>query len=504
MRSGYDPKAIEAKWQERWQRQRTAEIDLRHAQAKELLLVAAARPQEGHRPEDRQEAGPGRIEVLGDTLFRFLRMNGRRVLSPVVSGRREKLRPWGLLHDWTKEVDRGAPELQRWSQWLFLRMLEKDLAYQDGGQWFFRITAHADRLLSGLAALAGWPESVKAAQRHWLTAHLRDWWISRPGSGWTPIPVAGGGAMDAGVEASWAYLRHLSPRDASRLVDPEAARRWLPVDHYLCGVEGHTLRLLHARFLCRVLHDLGCVAVEEPFSSVVVVTPLRRRAAVKETATSPGADAARVYALFVGPPEKEAEWSGEAVAGAHRFLEQVWRIGERLHGAPPIAPADGALERERHAAIERVTRSLKGFRFNTAVPALMRLANKLSRALEEQTASRLRCEEAFDTLLQLLHPLAPHITEELWERRDHVETLLDSSWPEYDEGKLRRARIELVVQVDGKLRDRVEVDAEATEKEARAAAMASPNVEEHLAGREVAKAVFVPGRLINLVTRRSA
>jgi leucyl-tRNA synthetase len=133
----------------------------------------------------------------------------------------------------------------------------------------------------------------------------------------------------------------------------------------------------------------------------------------------------------------------------------------------------------------------------------MELSNSLSRALEEKTASRLRCEEAFDTLLQLLHPLAPHITEELWERRDHVETLLDSTWPEYDESKLRRARIELVVQVDGKLRDRVEVDAGVTEQEARAAALASSKVKEHLAGREVAKAVLVPGRLINLVTRRS-
>jgi len=491
MSSGYDPKAIEAKWQDRWERQRAAEVDLRFSQAKELLLVA----------------GPGRSEVLGDALFRFLRMNGRNVFSPVVRGRKEELRRCGLLHDWTKEVERGAPEVQRWSQWLFLRMQEKDLAYQDGGQWFFRLTAYADRLLAGLATLAGWPAWVKAEQRHWLTVHRRDWWVSRPGSGGAPIPVAsgdGGDSMDASVEASWAYLRHLSPRDATRLVDPETAKRWLPVDHYVCGVEGHTLQLLHARFLCRVLRDLGCVTVEEPFASVLVAAPLERRAVAEDTAESSSADAARVHTLFVAPPEEAAEWSDEAAAGAHRFLQRVWRIGERLHGAPPIAPADGRLERARHAAIQRVTRSLERYRFNTAVAALMALANSLSRALEEQTASRLRCDEAFDTLLQLLHPLAPHVTEELWERRDHVETLLDSSWPEYDEGKLRRARIELVVQVDGRLRDRVEVDAGATEKEARAAAMASPNVEEHLAGREVAKAVFVPGRLINLVTRRSA
>jgi leucyl-tRNA synthetase len=151
-----------------------------------------------------------------------------------------------------------------------------------------------------------------------------------------------------------------------------------------------------------------------------------------------------------------------------------------------------------------VTHSFERFHFNTAVAALMELSNALSRAIEDKTASRLVCEQAFDTLLQLLHPMAPHITAELWERRDHVEDILDTDWPQYDEAKLRRARIELVVQVDGKLRDRVEVDAGASDKEIREAALESPKVREHLGGRDVAKAVVVPGRLINLVTRRSA
>jgi leucyl-tRNA synthetase len=185
-------------------------------------------------------------------------------------------------------------------------------------------------------------------------------------------------------------------------------------------------------------------------------------------------------------------------------LNRVWRLGERLGDAPFTAPADAALERERHAAIQRVTQSFERFHYNTAVAALMELTNALFRALDGNTASRLVCEETFDTLLQLLHPMAPHVTEELWERRGHVETLLETSWPEYDERKLHRSRVTLVVQVDGKLRDRVEVDAEAGEREARAAALGSPKVQEHLAGREVAKAVLVPGRLINLVTRRSA
>jgi leucyl-tRNA synthetase len=327
--------------------------------------------------------------------------------------------------------------------------------------------------------------------------------------------------MDTFVDSSWYYLRYLSPRDSSRMFDPETADRWMPVDQYIGGIEHAILHLLYARFVCKVLHDFGMVAVEEPFQNLFnqgMITRwsdksgrVEKMSKSRGNTVSPdelieemGADTERVYTLFIGPPEKEAEWSDEAVSGAHRFLQRVWRLLDRLPEAFPTAPADTELDRERHATIQRVTHSLQRFSFNTAVAALMELSNNLSRALEEKTASRLRCEETYDTLLQLLHPMAPHLTEELWERRGYTESLLETSWPEYDEAKLRRERIHLVVQVDGKLRDRVEVDAGADEKEVRAAVLASPKVKEHLAGRELAKAVLVPGRLINLVTRKSA
>ena len=327
--------------------------------------------------------------------------------------------------------------------------------------------------------------------------------------------------MDTFVDSSWYYLRYLSPRDTARMFDPELADKWAPVDQYIGGVEHAILHLLYARFVCRVLHDFGLVGFEEPFKNLFnqgMITRLSEKSGRVEkmsksrgNTVSPdelieemGADTERVYTLFIGPPEKEAEWSDEAVSGAWRFLQRVWRINDRLSEAPPTAPADAELERERHATIQRVTHSFERFHFNTAVAALMELSNALSKAIDEKTASRLLCDETFDTLLQLLHPMAPHITAELWEKRDHVEDILDTDWPQYDESKLRRARIELVVQVDGKLRDRVEVDAEASDKEIREAALASPKVQEHVAGRELAKAVVVPGRLINLVTRRSA
>jgi leucyl-tRNA synthetase len=327
--------------------------------------------------------------------------------------------------------------------------------------------------------------------------------------------------MDTFVDSSWYYLRFVSPRDSTRMFDPELANKWAPVDQYIGGIEHAILHLLYSRFLCRVLHDMGMVGFEEPFKDLFnqgMITHYSERSGRIEkmsksrgNTVSPdelieemGADTERVYTLFLGPPDKEAEWSDEAVAGAFRFLQRVWRIADRIGDAPPIGPSDAALERDRHATIQRVTHSFERFSFNTAVAALMELSSSLARALDDMTASKLQCQTTYDTLLQLLHPLAPHVTEELWERLDHVEGLLDTSWPEYDEAKLRRARIQLVVQVDGKLRDRVEVDASASDKEVRAAALESSKVREHLAGRELAKAVVVPGRLINLVTRRSA
>jgi leucyl-tRNA synthetase len=325
--------------------------------------------------------------------------------------------------------------------------------------------------------------------------------------------------MDTFVDSSWYYLRYLSARDAERLVDPDLAARWSPVDQYIGGIEHAILHLLYARFVCRVLREFGLVPFDEPFLNLFnqgMITRFSERTGRIEkmsksrgNTVSPdqlieemGADTERVYTLFLGPPEDEVEWNDEAVSGAYRFLQRLWRVAEKVAEAPPTAPGDAELERLRHATIQRVTRDFDRFKFNTAIAALMELLNALTRAVEEKRASRLGCEEALDTLVQLLHPIAPHLTEELWERRGHVESLLDSDWPAADEEKLRRDRLTVVVQVDGRLRDRIEVDADAREAQVRDAALASAKVREHVGDRPLAKAVYVPGRLINLVTRR--
>ncbi len=821
----YDHRTVEAKWQDRWEKSRTAEVDLRNAKNKRYMLMMFPYPS-----GDRLHVGHGRNYILGDALYRYLRMRGHRALNPMgwdsfglpaenaaiqrgvhprdwtlenIRVMKKQFRRWGILYDWSKEVTSCLPEYYRWNQWLFLRLLEKGIAYKkrapvnwcpdcrtvlaneqviDGNcercstavvqrdleQWFLRITGYADRLLAGLDTLDGWPEKVKTMQRNWIgrsqgaeidfrieggdrltvfttrpdtlhgatflvlapehpavpglieshadraeleawiervrntpriqregedapkegratgryavhpatgervpiwlanyvlpdygtgavmgvpahdqrdldfaranglgvrlvyhpegdrtdastmteavahegvisgtgtqfdglapgeptisrftewleaegigrrkvTYRLRDWLISRQRYWGTPIPVVycdgcgivpvpddrlpvelpydvefsgregnpltrhpefsqtgcpkcGGPArretdtMDTFVDSSWYYLRYLSPREGERMFDRAVADRWMPVDQYIGGIEHAILHLLYARFICRVLHDLGLVGCEEPFSNLFNQGMITRYAeqtgriekmskrrgntvSPDEIIDESGADTERVYTLFLGPPEDEVEWNDEAVAGAQRFLHRLWRVAERADEAPPTAPADAELERARHVAIQRVSRDYDRFKFNTAVAGLMELLNALSRAVEEKTASKLVIAETLDTLVQLLHPIAPHMTEEIWERRGHTDSLLDSDWPVADESKIRRDRVVLVVQVDGKLRDRIEVDADAGEARVRSAALASEKVREHMGGRELAKCVFVPGRLVNIVTRRES
>jgi leucyl-tRNA synthetase len=295
------------------------------------------------------------------------------------------------------------------------------------------------------------------------------------------------------------------------------ADRWAPVDQYIGGIEHAILHLLYARFVCKALADLDLIGFREPFSRLFnqgMITHLSEKSGRVEkmsksrgNTVSPdrlietmGADTERVYTLFLGPPEDEVEWNDEAVSGAYRFLNRLWRSYEALADAPATGPEDEELERLRHATIQRVTTDLDRFKFNTAVAAMMELGNGLTRALENKTVSRLGCEQALDTLVQLLHPFAPHITAELWQRRGHDDSLIEASWPKFDEEKLRRERVTIVVQIDGKLRDRIDVGADADRKSVEQLALASTKVQQHLEGRAVSRAVVVPGRLINLVT----
>jgi leucyl-tRNA synthetase len=831
--SSYDHEAIEAKWQERWETSRVAEVDLdRQDGAGDQYYMLMMFP---YPSGDRLHVGHGRNYILGDALFRYLRMRGRRALNPMgwdafglpaenaaiqrgvhphdwtmnnIAVMKVQFRRWGILYDWSKEVTSCLPDYYRWNQWLFLRMLEKGLAYRKEApvnwcpscqtvlaneqvvddacercgtpveqkeleQWFYRITDYAEPLLRDLDQLTGWPDKVKTMQRNWIgrsegaeidfqvrvddagasetltvfttrpdtlhgatfmvlapehpltarliadhpereeiaawiekvkktpriqreaetakegrdtgrtainpatgeeipvwladyvlpqygtgaimavpahdsrdfqvarqeglpirlvyrtdetpaeddleeavihegevrgvdprfdgmadgpetirafidwmeeegfgrakvTYRLRDWLISRQRYWGTPIPAVycpdcgvmpvpedelpvelpydveitgregnplarskafvetscpkcGGDArretdtMDTFVDSSWYYLRFLSAHDDTKIFDPERAARWTPVDQYIGGIEHAILHLLYARFVCKVLRDFGLVPFGEPFTNLFNQGMITRYAeetgriekmsksrgntvSPDELIEAMGADTERVYTLFIGPPEEEVEWNDEAVTGAHRFLNRLWRAGKAVANAPATAVdgegGDADLERLRHETIKRVSDDMERFKFNTVVAALMELLNGLTRALDDRTASKSQCEATLDTMLQLLHPIAPHVTEEMWEERGHPGSLLESSWPEHDEAKLVRDRITVVVQVDGKLRERLEVDADAPESAIREEALASEAVQRHVEGAEVARIIYVPGKLLNIVTRR--
>jgi len=330
--------------------------------------------------------------------------------------------------------------------------------------------------------------------------------------------------MDTFVDSSWYYLRFLSPKDETRMVDPERASRWMPVDQYVGGVEHAILHLLYARFVCRVLKDLGLVDREEPFARLFnqgMITRLNpatgrveKMSKSRGNTVSPdeiieryGADTVRLSTLFIGPPEKESEWSEEGVVGAFRYLNRVHDLCGRVSELPgnPSGRGPGAtgtaLLRLEHRTIQRVTEDATRFHFHTAVAALMEFQRGISEALEAGEEPAEAVSSAAKTLLKLLHPIAPHLTEEWWERMGEKKSLLETRWPSYDPELARTPRVTLVVQVNGKVRGKLDVERGAGEAEAVALARTDERIRNWVDGREITRAIYVPDRLLNLVVR---
>jgi len=333
--------------------------------------------------------------------------------------------------------------------------------------------------------------------------------------------------MDTFVESSWYFLRYCSPRFESGMVEAAAAQYWMPVDQYIGGIEHAVLHLLYARFYTKVLRDLGLIAVDEPFTSLLsqgmVIKDGAKMSKSKGNVVDPddlirryGADTARLFSLFAAPPEKDLDWNDHGVEGASRFLNRLWRFVHahlaelRAARAASVASSEGgrAFRRTIHETIHRVTADIEhDFHFNTAISAVMELVNalidferaSLDTVSGEERARLLR--EAVETTLLLLGPVCPHITEELWSSLGHSDTLFKQPWPVADKDAMVRDEVEIVVQVDGRVRGRLTADAAAREPEIREMALADGRVRPWLDGRQVTKVVVVPGRLVNIVTR---
>ncbi len=327
----------------------------------------------------------------------------------------------------------------------------------------------------------------------------------------TTCPRCGGAArretdtMDTFVDSSWYFIRYCDAQNDREAFRPAIADYWLPVNQYIGGIEHAILHLLYARFFTKVMHDIGLVGFREPFARLFTQGMLHYHGAKMsksrgnvivpdEYVERYGADACRLYLLFIGPVEQDAEWQDAGFEGIVRFLNRLWRVTLDQASKPAGEVPDTPLARKTHATIARVTDDIgRRFALNTPIAAVMELVNEISRSSDDPAA-----RFAAETAVSLIQPYASHIAEELWERLGH-ERLWEQPWPEADPAMLERETFELVVQVNGRVRDRVEVAVGLSEDELVARAKELPRVRSHVDGKPIRKAIVVPGRLVNLV-----
>ena len=323
--------------------------------------------------------------------------------------------------------------------------------------------------------------------------------------------------MDTFVDSSWYWFRYTSPGEDRLPFDPERAKKWAPVDLYCGGIEHAILHLLYARFFTKVLRDLGLTEHGEPFlrlrnQGMILSEEGVKMSKSRGTQVDPdalverhGADALRLHLMYLGPWDQGGPWNSTGISGMERFIRRAFQVVTEAEDHPEIfdAPAadQDAIRRLTHRTIERVTRDLDDFAFNTMVAALIEFVNELVKRKDEPVARSAAWREAIETLTLLMAPSTPYIAEEMWQRLGRPYSVHQQAWPIFDPALTRVATAELVVQVNGKVRDRVQAAVDLTEADARALALASEKVRESLVGREPVKIVYVPGRLINVVVK---
>ncbi len=330
--------------------------------------------------------------------------------------------------------------------------------------------------------------------------------------------------MTTYVCSSWYYLRYASPKLEDAIFDRHDVDYWLPVNQYVGGVEHAVRHLLYSRFITKFLKDQGYLDFDEPFARLFTQGMIYKDGAkmskskgnvvgIDEMTDKYGADTARTFILFVGPPEQDAEWSDTGVDGAHRFLMRVWRMvsgGEHFdldwRQALPAEPddADRAMRRKSHQTIQRVSDDLANMGLNTMISAMMELTNELlpySEKLGESRGKRAVYSEAVESLLVMLSLAAPHMCEELWEQTGHDSSLLQAQWPVADPALAAEETVTIVVQVNGKVRDRLDVPAGSDMEPLKEQAATLPGVEKHVEGKQIVKVITVPDKLINIVVK---
>ena len=340
-------------------------------------------------------------------------------------------------------------------------------------------------------------------------------------------PKCGGNAtretdtMDTFICSSWYYYRYADPHNTERPFDRDKVNYWAPVDQYIGGIEHAILHLLYARFFTKVLRDAGMLDFDEPFTNLLtqgmVIKDGAKMSKSLGNVVSPeeiiekyGADTARLFILFAAPVERDLDWSDQGVEGAFRFLNRVWRIllqfEEAIKGAPAsydtaiLTPEEAELRRVLHTTIKKVTEDVRDrFMFNTAISSIMELVNAFY-AFQDKELNPALARETGSALLRMLAPFAPHITEELWARL-FTGSVHAQKWPAYDESALTQDEIEVVLQINGKVRDRVKIAADLDKSAMERIVTELPRAKELTAGKEIVKVICVPGKLVNIVVK---
>jgi leucyl-tRNA synthetase len=326
----------------------------------------------------------------------------------------------------------------------------------------------------------------------------------------TTCPVCDGPAkretdtMPNWAGSSWYYLRYADPKNKKVFASEELLKKWTPVDWYNGGMEHTTLHLLYSRFWHKFLFDLGLVPTSEPYAKrtshgLILAADGEKMSKSRGNVVSPdefiktyGADALRLYEMFMGPFDQAVSWNNDGIVGTYRFLERIWRLQEKLSAENSAVKIDSKVETLLHQTIVKVSSDIENMHFNTAISALMILTNEL----EKQSVISV---EWFKILVQLISPFAPHIAEELWTMLKNEGFVHQASWPKADDSKMKRKQSIIIVQVNGKVRSAFETNIDISEKEAKDMAISDVKVKKYVDGKKVMRVIFVPNKLINIV-----
>jgi leucyl-tRNA synthetase len=348
------------------------------------------------------------------------------------------------------------------------------------------------------------------------------------------LPQCGGPArretdtMDTFVDSSWYFYRYTDAHNDRAPFDSKTAQYWFPIDQYIGGVEHAILHLIYSRFWTKFMRDLGLITNDEPierlFTQGMVIKDGAKMSKSLGNVVSPdemvaryGADAARLYSLFAAPPDRDLDWQDSGIEGIQRFLGRVYRFvvrnaapnssAEMLHGTS-LPPQARQVQRKLHQTIKRVSDDFRGrWHFNTCISAIMELVNALYTYEDSiasgsvEPASVVLLAEVQRDLVLLLAPFAPYLAHELWEMLGETGSLLKAAWPKYDAALAKEEELEIPVQINGKLRSRIVVAADATEDEVLDRALADEKVQSIIAGKQIVKKIYVPGKLVNIVVK---